>query len=113
MDSSPIDSSLLRPSLHDADVNLADKFLYPESEPLASRIVSKAHVEPVNSETTERYLSHHLALTGIQANLFDEAAVTAIQQGSGGFYERLMIWRDRMSRGLGFKTVLKPRKPHA
>ena len=33
----------------------------------------------------ERYLEHHLALTGIKTPIFDETAVTAIHQGSGGF----------------------------
>jgi general secretion pathway protein A len=67
---------------------LIDKFYYPTSKPLASRVVAKAHLEPVDRQGMERYLAHHLALTGIKAPVFDEAAVTAIHQGSGGFFRK-------------------------
>jgi type II secretory pathway predicted ATPase ExeA len=82
------DSKAWLPIIFVGRTNLVDKFLYPASKPLASRVVAKAHMEPVNRETMERYLVHHLALTGIKANLFDEAAITAIHQGSGGFYRK-------------------------
>ena len=36
----------------------------------------------------EQYLDHHLRLTGVKTNFFDEAAVTAIHQGSGGFFRK-------------------------
>jgi type II secretory pathway predicted ATPase ExeA len=68
--------------------NLADKFYYPASKPLASRVVAKAHLEPVDREGMERYLEHHLALTGIKTPIFDETAITAIHQGSGGFFRK-------------------------
>jgi type II secretory pathway predicted ATPase ExeA len=82
------DSKAWLPIIFAGRTNLVDKFLYPASKPLASRVVAKAHLEPVDRNEMERYLAHHLALTGIKTNLFDEAAVTAIHQGSGGFFRK-------------------------
>jgi general secretion pathway protein A len=36
----------------------------------------------------ERYLRHHLAIAGVKKNLFDQAAVTAIHQASGGLFRK-------------------------
>jgi len=36
----------------------------------------------------EEYLAHHLAIAGIKKNIFDDAAVTAIHQGSGGLFRK-------------------------
>jgi general secretion pathway protein A len=68
--------------------NLADNLLYRTSSPLASRIVARSHLEAVNREGMEAYLIHHLKIAGIKHNLFTEAAVTAIHQGSGGLFRR-------------------------
>lgn len=68
--------------------NLIDKLMYQASAPLASRIVARSHMEPVNRQEMEDYLSHHLALTGAQPGLFDEAAITAIHQGAGGVFRK-------------------------
>jgi general secretion pathway protein A len=82
------DSKAWLPIIFVGRTNLVDKFLYPASKPLASRVVAKAHLEPVDRQAMERYVTHHLALTGVKTNLFDEAAVTAIHQGSGGFFRK-------------------------
>lgn len=66
--------------------SLADKLQYPGSRPLASRIVARSHLEGVNREGMAQYLNHHLRLAGITASLFEDAAVTAIHQGSGGLF---------------------------
>jgi general secretion pathway protein A len=68
--------------------DLAEKFYYPASRPLASRVVARAHLEPIDRHGMQCYLTHHLALTGINNPIFDEAAVTAIHQGSGGFFRK-------------------------
>ena len=34
------------------------------------------------------YLKHHLAIAGIKQNLFDQNAITAIHQGSGGLFRK-------------------------
>lgn len=68
--------------------NLIDKLMYQTSAPLASRIVARSHMEPVSRQEMEQYLSHHLALTGVKSGLFDETAITAIHQGSGGTFRK-------------------------
>jgi general secretion pathway protein A len=68
--------------------NLIDKLMYQTSAPLASRIVARSHIEPVNRQEMELYISHHLALTGVKSSLFDETAITAIHQGSGGTFRK-------------------------
>lgn len=35
-----------------------------------------------------QYLAHHLQLAGIKTNPFEDAAVTAIHQGSGGLLRK-------------------------
>lgn len=68
--------------------NLIDNLMYQTSLPLASRIVSRSHMEPVSRQEMEQYLYHHLALTGVKSAIFEDAAITAIQQGSGGIFRK-------------------------
>jgi len=68
--------------------NLIDNLMYQSSMPLASRIVARSHMEPVTRKEMEQYLNHHLSITGVKNNIFDDAAVTAIHQGSGGLFRK-------------------------
>ena len=68
--------------------NLVDKLLYRPTQPLASRIVARSHLDGVNRQDMEHYLAHHLTIAGIKKNLFDQAAITAIHQGSGGLFRK-------------------------
>jgi len=36
----------------------------------------------------EQYLKHHLAIAGGKKNLFEQPAITAIHQGSGGLFRK-------------------------
>ncbi len=36
----------------------------------------------------EKYLNHHLTIAGVKRSLFDDGAVTAIHQGSGGLFRK-------------------------
>jgi type II secretory pathway predicted ATPase ExeA len=36
----------------------------------------------------QQYLDHHLMLAGVEHSVFDETAVTAIHQGSGGLFRK-------------------------
>ena len=36
----------------------------------------------------EEYLNHHLSIIGVKNSLFDDAALTAIHQGSGGLFRK-------------------------
>lgn len=68
--------------------NLADNLLYRTAIPLSSRIVARSHLEAVNREGMENYLLHHLSIAGLKNSPFEEAAVTAIHQGSGGLFRK-------------------------
>lgn len=82
------DSKPWLPIILTGRTNLIDKLMYQTSLPLASRIVARSHIEPVNRQEMEQYLAHHLSLTGVKSSLFDDAAVTAIHQGSGGIFRK-------------------------
>ena len=68
--------------------SLVDKLMYRTSAPLASRIIVRTHLEGLNRQGMEQYLKHHLKLAGVKNNLFQDAAVTAIHQGSGGLLRK-------------------------
>lgn len=68
--------------------NLADNLLYRTAIPLASRIVARSHLEAVNRQDMEQYLQHHLRIAGLKNNPFDQQAITAMHQGSGGLFRK-------------------------
>jgi type II secretory pathway predicted ATPase ExeA len=68
--------------------NLVDKLTFRSSQPLASRVVARCHLEGVDQAGMEAYLKHHLAIAGVDRNLFDATAVTAVHQGSGGLFRK-------------------------
>jgi general secretion pathway protein A len=68
--------------------NLIDKLSYRSSQPLASRVVARSHLQGTDLSGMQDYLKHHLAIAGIKHNLFDQNAITAIHQGSGGLFRK-------------------------
>ena len=68
--------------------NLADNLLFRTAIPLASRIVARSHLQAVNRDGMERYIEHHLKIAGLKNSPFDEQALTAIHQGSGGLFRK-------------------------
>jgi len=68
--------------------NLLDSLSYRPSLPLASRVVARSHLEAIHLQQMKQYLEHHLAIAGVTRNLFDDSAVTAIHQGSGGLLRK-------------------------
>jgi type II secretory pathway predicted ATPase ExeA len=82
------DSNPLLPMVLAGQNNLVDLLLYRTSIPLSSRIVARSHLQGVCREEMEAYLNHHLHIAGVSQPLFQEAAVTAIHQGSGGLFRR-------------------------
>jgi general secretion pathway protein A len=68
--------------------NLADLLTYHTSLPLASRVTARSHLVGITREEMARYLTHHLAISGVASSLFADQAVTAIHQGSGGLLRR-------------------------
>ncbi|MFO8001360.1 MAG: AAA family ATPase [Marinilabilia sp.] len=69
-------------------ISLVDKLTFRSSQPLASRVIAKCHLEGVDLDGMQTYLHHHLAIAGIERNLFDEQAVMGIHQGSGGLFRK-------------------------
>lgn len=82
------DSKPLLPVILAGQNNLVDLLLYRTSNPLASRIVTKSHLQGVSRQDMELYLKHHLKIAGIKHQLFSDPAITAIHQGSGGLFRR-------------------------
>jgi type II secretory pathway predicted ATPase ExeA len=68
--------------------NLVDNLRYRSCLPLASRVVCKSHLQGVDRNGMQQYLEHHLGIAGVKQQLFEDAAVTAIHQGSGGLFRK-------------------------
>jgi type II secretory pathway predicted ATPase ExeA len=68
--------------------SLVDKLTFRSCLPLASRVIARCHLEGTDLDGMQTYLRHHLAIAGIERNLFDPQAVIAIHQGSGGLFRK-------------------------
>lgn len=82
------DSKPWLPMILAGQASLIDKLTYPASRPLASRIVARSHLEGADRSQMAVYLAHHLQLAGVKRDLFEEAAITAIHQGSAGLFRK-------------------------
>ena len=82
------DSQSLMPVVLCGQDALIDKLLYHTSRPFASRVVARSHLEPLQLSQMCDYLRHHLCVAGGRPELFDEQALTAIHQSSGGALRR-------------------------
>ena len=81
------DSKPFLPIIMAGQINLVDNMRYRNSMPLASRVVGKTHLEGTDRSGMEKYLTHHLTIAGVK-QLFEDAAITAIHQGSGGLFRK-------------------------
>lgn len=68
--------------------NLIDSLNYRPAMPLASRVVARSHLEGANLALMTQYIVHHLAIAGVDQKLFEDAAVVAVHQGSGGLFRK-------------------------
>jgi type II secretory pathway predicted ATPase ExeA len=82
------DSKRYLPMILAGHSNLVDKLLYRTSAPLASRVIARTHLEGLDLAGMQEYIRHHIRLAGMDTNVFDDAAVTAIHQGSGGLLRK-------------------------
>ncbi len=101
-----MDSKPYLPMVLAGQSNLIDKLMYPGSMPLASRIVAKSHFVGAQRDQLESYLTHHLSICGIKTMLFDETAVTAIHQGSGGIFRKA----NHLARGALIAAAMQKQK---
>jgi type II secretory pathway predicted ATPase ExeA len=68
--------------------NVIDKVCYRASAPLASRVIARSHLSAITRDQMEEYLNHHVKIAGNKNRLFQDDAITAIQQGSGGLLRK-------------------------
>ena len=83
-----MDSKPYLPIVMAGQSHLVDHLKYPGCLPLASRVVAKSHFIGSQKSQMQDYLQHHLSIAGINRMLFEDDAVTAIHQGSGGIFRR-------------------------
>lgn len=82
------DSKPILPIIMAGQNNLIDNLMFRQSKALASRVVARSHMEPLDEQELKGYLDHHLNIAGCRVNLFLEQAVTAIFQASGGILRK-------------------------
>ncbi len=68
--------------------SLFDKLKYRISAPLSSRVITRAHLSSITGEQMNDYIKHHLKIVGVKHNIFNENAISAIYQGSGGLLRK-------------------------
>lgn len=67
---------------------LIDHLQYRAAAPLASRVMTKAHIKALSQMEMEEYINHHVRVAGVKKQLFEPPAITAIHQGSAGGLRR-------------------------
>lgn len=67
---------------------LLENLQYRAAAPLASRVMSKAHIRALTQAEMGEYLVHHLHVAGVKSQLFEPGAINAIHQGSAGGLRR-------------------------
>lgn len=82
------DSSNLFSLVLSGQNTLMDKLKHRTSAALASRIITRAHLDNLSRDQMSDYINHHIKVTGIKKNIFSENALTAIHQGSGGILRK-------------------------
>ena len=82
------DSKPYLPMVLSGQANLLDNLQYRYAMPLASRVVGRCHLQGVDRQGMEAYLMHHLTIAGAANSPFDDTAMTAIHQGSGGLFRK-------------------------
>jgi type II secretory pathway predicted ATPase ExeA len=101
-----MDSKPYLPLVLSGQSNLIDKLMYPGSMPLASRVVAKSHFVGAERDQMHAYLMHHLNIAGVKTMLFDDNAITAIHQGSGGIYRKA----NHLARGALIAAAMENKK---
>lgn len=68
--------------------SIIDKLSFRNSAALASRVITRCHLEGQNLQDMQLYLTHHTKIAGVTTHLFDDPATVAIHQGSGGILRK-------------------------
>lgn len=69
-------------------VSLLDKLSYRTSVSLASRVVTRVHLNGISRDKMKEYIDHHIHYSGLKISPYSESAITAIHQGSGGYLRK-------------------------
>jgi len=77
--------------------HLRERLLIPVLQPFNQRISLKYHLPALSKEETASYISHHLAIVGLKNPIFNQNALNALYQNSGGI--------PRMINALCIKTM--------
>jgi type II secretory pathway predicted ATPase ExeA len=101
-----MDSKPYLPLVLAGQSHLIDNLKYPHCMPLASRIVARSHFVGAERGQLESYLLHHLGIAGVNTMLFDDTAVTAIHQGSGGIFRKA----NHLARGALIAAAMENKK---
>ncbi|MBI4650088.1 AAA family ATPase [Candidatus Desantisbacteria bacterium] len=86
-----MDSKAIMPIILVGQNNLIDKLMYDKSRSLASRVVSRSHLDGIKFKDTGEYIKHHLEIAGIKQQLFSDEAILAIHQGTRGLLRKTNI----------------------
>lgn len=86
-----MDSKPIMPIILAGQNNLIDKLMYGNSRSLASRVVSRTHLEGIKFKDIGEYIKHHLEIAGIKQQLFSDEAILAIYQGTRGLLRKTNI----------------------
>jgi len=85
---------------------LLDHLQYRDAAPLASRVMTKAHIKALSGLELEEYINHHVRVAGVKKQLFEPPAITAIHQGSAGSLRRA----NQLASGGLFAAALEKRE---
>lgn len=77
--------------------HLRERLMIPVLQPFNQRISLKYHLPALTKDDTSAYIHHHLALAGLKDPLFNQNALNAVYQNSGGI--------PRMINALCIKTM--------
>lgn len=83
----------------------------PELRQLAQRITARYHLEPLSTEEMAGYISHRLAIAGVERPLFTVATIRKLYQLSGGVPRLINLLCDRALLGAYVQEqhIVKPK----
>lgn len=90
---------------------LKEMLAKPELRQLAQRITARYHLEPLSAEEMAGYISHRLAIAGVERPLFPPATIRKLYQLSGGVPRLINLLCDRALLGayVQEQNTIKPK----
>ena len=82
------DSKPVMPVILCGQERLLDHLMTNAARPLASRVLGRNHLEAIEKDVMERYLTHHLNMAGLKQSVFPKQTVLAIHSSSGGILRK-------------------------